>query len=134
MNKKNTLKLFKEFPNLFPNRDNLQKSLMAFGFMCGDAWFDLVHKLCQDIQLELDKDPSLKEDVYVEEVKEKFGGLRFYITCGNRAIFDLIEKAEKESYKICEICGAPGEISVANHWYQTLCEKHRKIKRAELAK
>ncbi len=132
MNKKNTLNLFKEFPELFRNRDNLQESLMAFGFMCGDSWFNLVHKLCQDIQRELDKDldPSLKEDVYVLEVKEKFGGLRFYITCGNDAIFDLIDKAEEESYKICEICGAPGANSVAGGWYQTLCVKHRKIKGA----
>ena len=59
------------------------------------------------------------------QVKEKFGGLRFYMTGGTDEIFDLIEKAEALSYKTCESCGAPGTQSNSK-WITTLCEDCRK--------
>ena len=55
------------------------------------------------------------------QVKEKYGGLRFYMTCGTDEIFDLIEKAEALSYKTCEECGEPGEERNTG-WIRTLCD------------
>ena len=55
------------------------------------------------------------------QVKEKLGGLRFYMTCGNDEIFDLINKAEALSYKTCEECGKPGEQRGPG-WIYTLCD------------
>ena len=55
------------------------------------------------------------------QVKEKFGGLRFYMTCGTDEIYDLIEKAEALSYKTCEECGQPGEEKPTS-WIRTLCD------------
>jgi len=55
------------------------------------------------------------------QVKEKFGGLRFYMTCANDEIFNLIEKAETLSYKTCEECGKPGEERNVG-WIHTLCD------------
>lgn len=55
------------------------------------------------------------------QVKEKFGGLRFYMTCGSDEIYDLTDKAEALSLKICEECGKPGEER-ATGWIHTLCD------------
>lgn len=55
------------------------------------------------------------------QVKEKFGGLRFYMTCGTGEIFDLIDGAEALSYETCEECGSPGE-SRDTGWIRTLCD------------
>ena len=55
------------------------------------------------------------------QVKEKFGGLRFYMTCGTDEIFNLIDEAEELSYKTCEECGKPGEEKDTG-WIRTLCD------------
>ena len=54
------------------------------------------------------------------QVKEKFGGLRFYMTVGIDKIFNLVEEAEALSYKTCEECGKPGEER-GGGWIHTLC-------------
>jgi len=65
-------------------------------------------------------------DVYISshpraaQVKEKFGGLRYYMTCGSDQIYDLISEAEALSYKTCEECGNPGEERDTG-WIKTLC-------------
>jgi hypothetical protein len=59
------------------------------------------------------------------QVKEKFGGLRFYMTSGSDEIYDLINKAEVLSRKTCEECGQPGEEG-AGSWIRTLCESCHK--------
>ena len=57
----------------------------------------------------------------VAQVKEKFGGLCFYIEGGNEAIFALIETAELESFHICEVCGQPGYLIGHN---RARCDEH----------
>lgn len=68
-----------------------------------------------------------KENVKIHQVKEKFGGLRFYISAGSCELNHMIDKAEKESYTICETCGEPGEPRRGG-WIKTLCNDcHRGI-------
>ena len=47
----------------------------------------------------------------VTQVKEKFGGLRFYVDCNDDYIDGLISLAEGMSYNTCSECGETGEIS-----------------------
>lgn len=124
MNKENTEKLFNDFPKLFPpeSRKTLTASLMGFGFECCDGWFDLIYKLCQDIQNTIDSD----KDEYqpeVLQVKEKFGGLRFYIDSGSSEVHKLINSAEAKSYDICEYCGSEDEVTQTTGWIKTICKK-----------
>ena len=118
MNKKNTRKLLKDFPEFF-NVTDPRQSLMCFGFICDDGWFDLIYKLCSDIK----KETSHLYPLEVLEVKEKFGGLRFYTGGGTKKMGDLIRKAENDSFDICERCGKPGTLMVHNGWYKTVCPK-----------
>jgi len=123
MNKKHTNYLFKKYPKLFPvkDRNDLKRSLMGFGFSCGDGWFELIDKLCGDIQKEIDDDEQ-NEQITVVQIKEKFGGLRYYSDYGTKKIFDLIRKAEEQSYKTCEECGNPGKLRDDLGWWKTLCD------------
>lgn len=117
-------KLYNDFPDQFKYRDNPKASLMCFGVACGPGWYDLIYKLCSDIQEILDQNPDLKERFYVRQIKEKFAGLRFYVSVGNREIFELIKDAELKSFHTCEMCGKPAKITYYNHWYSTLCSEH----------
>lgn len=57
----------------------------------------------------------------VFQVKEKFGGLRFYIGTGTEAMFDLIRAAEERSFQVCEDCGAMATLREHLPWMRTLC-------------
>ena len=78
-------------------------------FPVGKGWRHLVEKLVDDI---IEIDP----EVEISQVKEKFGGLRFYIWGGNDKIYKLIDEAETESYKICETCGTRDNVSTKGGW------------------
>jgi len=81
----------------------------------GKGWHPLLDKIFA----------FLPEDVVVLQVKEKFGGLRFYISGGTDEIWDKIDEVEAESYKICEVCGEPGVCESLGGWAQTLCPEHK---------
>jgi len=117
MNQKHTIYLFKNFPFFHPEAP-ITESLMAFGFECGDGWFVLIKKLCEKLQaLNL-------TDFEVIQVKEKFGGLRFYVDSveAEKAdkVYRLINKAEQKSFKICERCGKRGTLNTEG-WMKTRC-------------
>ena len=82
-------------------------------FPVGEGWRSLVEKLVNDIA-------KIDPKVEVTQVKEKFGTLRFYISGGNDEVDNLIEKAERKSSTICEICGKKGKPRDLP-WVLTLC-------------
>jgi hypothetical protein len=75
MNKSNTEKLFNRFSMFHPELP-ITESLMSFGFEVNDGWYDLIYELCNDLE-NIGKEEKI--DILVLQVKEKFGGLRFYI-------------------------------------------------------
>lgn len=93
-------------------------------FACDTGWFPLIKDLIEDlIKLGWDKE--------VSQVKEKFGGLRFYIGSGSDEIFERVVKAERDSYEICEVTGKPGKLRKDIGWYLTLCDEEyeKRLKR-----
>ncbi len=60
---------------------------------------------------------ALSPDYTISQVKEKFGGLRYYANPGDvgaetaKQFYDLIREAEAESDKTCECCGHPGRLA-----------------------
>jgi len=117
-------KIFNDFPTLFRYKPKKGEPFLpiVFGLECGNGWFDLIYDLCKEIT-ELDKEGK----VLVHQVKEKFGGLRFYIGIGTDEVFDAIHKAEEKSYKICEACGKEGKTR-GGGWIYTLCDECNRLK------
>lgn len=92
------------------------KPYRYFGIECAQGWKDLVQPLFELCD---------KHDVEVLQVKEKFGGLRFYVGGAPDEVYDAIRKAEDLSLTICMICGAPGKPR-GGGWILTLCDNHYK--------
>lgn len=91
----------------------------------GPGWYDLIADLVDDLVVIA---PNLK----VAQIKEKFGGLRFYIDSiyGNEeadAVYNRIRNAERLSEITCETCGGPGTLRKTG-WHRTLCDEHAKEK------
>lgn len=64
-------------------------------------------------------DPQLPVAV---QVKEKFGGLRFYVNFSTPRIEELIREAEEKADRTCETCGNPGKRKNTNtNWVLTIC-------------
>ena len=59
------------------------------------------------------------------QVKEKFGGLRFYVDRATEEHYNYINFAENMSYRTCEVCGSPGK-RYTDGWHQVLCDTHAK--------
>lgn len=86
-------------------------------------------KLCEDLCAELK--PLLEKAGYVDkyrlcQVKEKYGGLRWYEWDAPAAVYDeycaLIRKYEDLSYKTCCVCGAPA-TKMSTGWISPFCDK-----------
>jgi hypothetical protein len=84
---------------------------------CGDGWLQLLHDCIAELI-------AADWDKHILQIKEKFGGLRFYIGSGSEEIYEIISKYETLSYKTCEVCGETGELRNDIGWYRTLCDKH----------
>lgn len=63
--------------------------------------------------------------IHIDQIKEKFGGLRFYYSGGDDEIAGMVRMAESMSYRLCEVCGSPGRPNKEG-WIQTLCKEHEK--------
>ena len=118
-------KLCEAFPKIFKDRHgDMRETSMCWGFDFSDGWYDIINKLCAAIQKHLDENPEVPQAVAVQ-TKEKFGTLRFYIRGGDDYIRDLIEHAEAESGRTCEVCGKPGK-TVGARRIRTVCDEHAK--------
>lgn len=82
---------------------------------------------------------DLLGDYDLLQIKEKFGGLRYYMSapagCDVRKveqIRDIIDTAERQSFETCEVCGRPGEATGRGvGWIKTLCPLHTEERLAE---
>ena len=124
MNKENTEMFFSRFKffghdrwGTLPFNEAIRGTLMPFGFECGDGWKDLILGLCIAIE------PLCGPKAEVAQVKEKFGGLRFYMDGVTEEVFKLINEAESKSFEICEECGKTGRLRDERYWVYTACDE-----------
>jgi hypothetical protein len=69
--------------------------------------------------------------VKIDQIKEKFGGLRFYYSGGDAEVAGMVRFAEYLCNKTCEVSGEKGELCMRGGWYKTLSPKIREEKRNE---
>ncbi len=70
--------------------------------------------------------------IVVDQIKEKFGGLRFYYHGGDNHIDGLVTMAESWASHTCETCGNMGKRRDGG-WIRTLCDTHESEYQAKQA-
>ena len=115
--------LYETYPSIFAN---------PLWIECGEGWFQIIEELSKQIVDYVAKLPQRTENPYVNvvQIKEKFGGLRYYIHYHDlsddqiQQVEDLVRVAENKSSVACEDCGAAGtKVAPKRYWMRTLCEK-----------
>lgn len=79
-----------------------------------DGWVPILDRLAADLV-------QMGWDRRLDQVKEKFGTLRFYVPQETEEMSRRIEEAEDESARTCEDCGRPGVLRFGG-WLKTLCD------------
>lgn len=127
-----TTRMHEKFPEMF--------SRPYGGFAIGEGWWPIIEALCNQIQSHINwanetrerllkdnpykhKIPKAVAQVYVAQIKEKFGGLRFYYDGGDDKIDGMVRMAESWAARHCEKCGKPGKQR-SGGWIRTLCDEH----------
>jgi hypothetical protein len=109
-------KLVERWPSWFNVNGDPLETRMADGFAHGNGWFNIVWKLCEDLEpLVAEAEKATGRPFEVLQVKEKFGGLRFYVSHRTDAILQRIEAPELESLRTCEMCRQAGEAAGRLH-------------------
>lgn len=101
-------KLLDDFPDMFE----------FCSLEVSKGWEDLVYELTEKIHK---MDPS----VSVSQVKEKFGGLRYYTNGHADNVDELIDEYEDKSFETCDVCGEKGKLREDSYWLSTRCEEHK---------
>jgi hypothetical protein len=129
------LKEFAErWPAWFTFQGPLTGSPMNFGFDgVGKGWRQLLWDLCVELEPHVetlnreiaDREPRM--DFVVLQVKEKFGGLRFYTSFTSEVIDDCIRRAQERALNTCMDCGQPARLRTQGRWHVACdaCEANR---------
>jgi hypothetical protein len=136
--------LCEKYPKMMVNRNkSMMETTMCWGFECGDGWFKILDSLMSNIQHYTDwnndnfakgyKQYKQVPQVTLDQVKEKFGTLRFYYTGGDEHISGMVRMAESMSAVTCESCGNPGE-QTRGGWIKTVCKPCNQKREAEYAR
>lgn len=126
-------------------RDELEEKLMKrFPFMeaksfldgerlghcvpceCSDGWYELIYYLCKEIEILYELKNKDVMSLNIEQIKEKYGKLRFYVGNYIDGVMEIVNKYEALSTKTCEVCGKEGKLT-GKRWVRTLCEDCCKV-------
>ena len=110
------------------------------GVAIGEGWWPIIQALCGQIHHHV-KWKNEQRDKYkrgegcppviVRQIKEKFGGLRFYYDGGDDMVDGMVRMAESWAARSCEVCGHPGKAREGG-WIRTLCDKHEAERQADM--
>ena len=125
---------FKGFYMISENKDRLNELEIYknITFEFNDGWTDLIYELGKDIT-ELCELTNCELPM-IQQIKEKFGTLRFYYNTLNsqypkiveKSISALVRQAESKSKRICAYCGKNAELRVSTGFWFTACDEHKK--------
>lgn len=99
-----------------------------YGLECGAGWKDIIDRTHEKLKY-------IDPDYTIAQIKEKFGGLRYYFdssvgygTVAHIIMYDIVRAAEEEASRTCEICGtnktgAGVGTREDRGWYYTYCKE-----------
>jgi len=146
--------LVTKYPKLFSDYGgDVKDTCLAFGFECGDGWFNLIETLCGSIQSHCDfinrMYPHIQIQPVAVQVKEKYGSLRFYLdfhhaenledhdmekfhkTC--HFIDGMVSMAEAMSERVCGECGGTFTLDRDQPFPRSICDACETVRADERA-
>jgi hypothetical protein len=117
MSKEEFFHFLKEIGGLINSRRKTDGPIFNYSCECNDGWLRLIAELIGGLV-----DAGWTREI--RQIKEKFGGLRFYADGLPQNGAELIMEYEKRSYEICEICGSTDNVRLRGaSWVKTLCDR-----------
>ena len=92
--------IISKYPIIFQDIEYIQ---------CGNGWYNIIDILCSEINNHLNQNKEI-EPVIAQQVKNKFGGLRFYYYGGDDIVGSLISMMESLSNYVCHECGRSKDL------------------------
>lgn len=121
MNLKRREKIKADHPLLFSYHPSIY-------FECLDGWLDIIEDLANKLEpliesfIKENPEDSLEQYPSCVQVKEKFGGLRFYMTMQSQEMRKLVDEATLHASETCENCGKKGKLRNKN-WLYIRCDE-----------
>lgn len=158
MNKNLQNKLYKKYNSIFRDRSkSIQESCMPWGISVGNGWYSLIDSICIFIRNLEENNKDIK--IVADQVKEKFGSLRFYYHLEGKlkprkllkqkiesdleledrrnVIIDRLDGAIDLAYylsiRTCEDCGAPATIQTKGY-ISNICEDCSELRKEIMKK
>jgi hypothetical protein len=117
MSKEDFFHFLKKTGGLINSGRKMDGPVYNYGCQCDAGWLELIAELIRELV-----EAGWTREIL--QIKEKFGGLRFYADGLSETCAKLIIKYEKRSYTICELCGSTDNVRLCGHrWVKTLCEE-----------
>lgn len=99
--------------------------------ICKEIKYSLLHTYTKDIKNKFSisyiiayiKGLHMLFNYRIEQIKEKYGSMRWYDYGGTEDVFNIINKYEDISYKTCIVCGKPAKY-ITKGWICPYCEEH----------
>ena len=89
-----------------------------YGLAAPKGWDDLIEETFLKVL-------NIYPDLEIHQIKEKFGGLRFYCNVPfKHKAYSFIKDAETRSYHICQNCGSTEATNrnISKYWVATVCD------------
>lgn len=123
----------KAFPKLYSVRHTTNYGL-RWGLEISQGWYDLIWRTSALLEACIENMPQASQsDYHALQIKQKFTGLRFYMSSYTKEMEEIISVAEVEANHTCEVCGdgagdytyPPMELApIWFGWRERLCKKH----------
>ena len=121
-----TEEIIAKYPKIFEDYQGNPGKVNWYGVPTG--WLPIIDKLCGCIQSYIDyhtrytKDGVIKPtQIKCTQMKEKFGGLRFYADNTDDIIEGMIDMAEYMCESTCQDCGSEEDLGITSGWISILC-------------
>ena len=105
-------------PNFPPQIQKRIDAGMGAWSQIGKGWLPLIIQLDEQLA-------EAYPEYTINQCKEKFGGLRFYVSGVEEDGHKIILDTERKSFSICDVCGKPGKpVALKGAWVATRCKEH----------
>lgn len=116
-----------DYPHVFVGARRKYENASFQGISCGEGWEPIVRWLSAGIERLIEQEPEDEREFYrCIEVRERFGGLEFYMNDATPEMARLVRVAVSQSFSMCEFCGNPGALRQdGRRGAKTLCDSCR---------